>query len=128
MHEPVHELVNEQPESGLARLVLIADADQPSSLQFAFQLLLEAEFNAIDEALDDFIWHLPKGSCAEPALQGLQTALAPAWQNGLALPPAAFERLAYLAAAWQRRMRERLGGQWPGHRHFFPADAILPRQ
>lgn len=96
------------PEGSVAELVWLDLGAEPTAAQLNLQPLLEAEFNAIDTALDDFIWHLPKGSLARPAALALQAALEPHWARGLRLPPAAFERLAYLAAGWQRRLADRL--------------------
>lgn len=104
-----------QPETsaaGVAALVLLEPGGETSPLQLDVAPLLagdgEAGFEAIEAALDDFIWHLPRGSRAQPAAPALLAALEPAWRAGLRLPAAAFERLAYLAAAWQRRLAEKL--------------------
>jgi hypothetical protein len=79
-----------------------------SPLQLNLRPLLEVAFEQIAEALDDFVWHLPKGSRALPAATALSRALEPRWRAGLRLEAPAFERLAYLAASWQRRLAERL--------------------
>lgn len=70
--------------------------------------ILDGELKLLDEALDDFIWHLPRGAMAMQAAPALLAALEPAWRNGMTLEPEAFEALAYLGAAWQRRLSERL--------------------
>ncbi len=104
-------------EDPVAELVLLEAGVAASPLQFDLAPFLapqpagEAEgdgFQAIEDALDDFVWHLPRGSRAQPAAPALVATLEPAWRAGLRLPPAAFERLAYLAAAWQRRLAEKL--------------------
>ena len=101
-------------ENGVAELVWLEGGDeaggekQGSPLQLDLQPLLEVAFEQIDEALDDFCWHLPKGSRALPAATALSRALDPRWRTGLRLEVPAFERLAYLAASWQRRLAERL--------------------
>ncbi len=98
--------------AGPAVLVLLEPGSEASPLQLDVGPLLagdgEAGFEAIEAALDDFVWHLPRGSRAQPAAPALLAALEPAWRAGLRLPPVAFERLAYLAAAWQRRLAEKL--------------------
>jgi len=66
------------------------------------------EFNHLDEALEEFVWHLPRGSTAIHAAPALLDALEPAWRNGLRLSAKSFEKIAYLSAAWQRRLTERL--------------------
>ncbi|MCP9817469.1 hypothetical protein KBY76_12490 [Synechococcus sp. GreenBA-s] len=95
-------------EPGVATLVLLPVGAEPSPLQLDLGPLLAAEFGAIEEALDDFVWHLPKGSRALPAAQALTAALEPFWRRGGRLSPLAFERLAYGAAAWQRCLGDRL--------------------
>jgi hypothetical protein len=92
----------------LAELVLLEPGASAGPLQLDLAPLLAAEPEAIDAALDDFVWHLPRGSGALPAATALQALLEPRWRQGLRLPAAAFERLAYLAASWQRRLGERL--------------------
>lgn len=109
----------------VAELVLLEAGSEASALQFDLTPLLAADaegdgcqadsqwdsqagFQQIEDALDDFVWHLPRGSRAQPAAPALLAALEPAWRAGLRLQPAAFERLAYLAAAWQRRLAEKL--------------------
>jgi hypothetical protein len=92
----------------LAQLVLLDEGVEATPLQLNLRPLLLAEFEAIEAALEDFVWHLPRGSRALPAAPALQQALEPRWRLGRRLPAEAFERLAYLAAAWQRRMGERL--------------------
>lgn len=100
-------------EAPLAELVWLPDDRQASPLQLNLAPLLAQEeagdpLPALEEALDDFIWNLPRGSRAQPAATTLLAALEPAWRGGLRLPAAAFERLAYLAGVWQRRFREKL--------------------
>jgi hypothetical protein len=96
-------------EPGVAELVWLEDGEEGASpLQLNLRPLLEVAFEQIDEALDDFIWHLPKGSGALPAATALSRALEPRWRAGLRLEAPAFERLAYLAASWQRRLADRL--------------------
>jgi len=101
-------------EPGVAELVWLEGGEEKggktegSPLQLDLQPLLEVGFEQIDEALDDFCWHLPKGSRALPAATALSRALEPRWRAGLRLEAPAFERLAYLAASWQRRLAERL--------------------
>ena len=96
----------EQP--GLARLVLAEDDGPGTPLAFNLRPLLAAGFEEIDAALDDFVWHLPRGCRAIAVAPGLLAALEPCWLAGEQLPQAAFERLAYLAAAWQRRLAGKL--------------------
>lgn len=105
---PADVLQAASPQGCVAELVWLDPRAEPSPLQLDVQPLLEAEFNAIDAALDDFIWHLPKGCLARQAALALQAALELNWAKGLRLRPAAFERLAYLAAGWQRRLADRL--------------------
>ena len=96
-------------EPGVAELVWLEDGEKEGApLQLDLHPLLEVAFEQIDEALDDFCWHLPKGSRALPAATALSRALEPRWCAGLRLEAPAFERLAYLAASWQRRLAERL--------------------
>jgi hypothetical protein len=97
-------------EPGLAELVWHEPGTEAEvhPLQLNLQPLLLAAFEAIDTALEDFVWNLPRGCRARPVAAALQQVLEPRWQMGLQLPPEAFERLAYLAAAWQRRLGERL--------------------
>jgi hypothetical protein len=95
-------------EAGLARLVLAEGDGAGTALELNIRPLLTAEFEAIDAALDDFVWHLPRGSRAMAVAPALQEALEPRWQAGERLPQAAFERLAYLGAAWQRRLAPKL--------------------
>lgn len=97
-----------EEEGVLAELVLLDEHKHPSPLQLDLRPLLAADFDALDAALDDFVWHLPRGSRAVSAPMALQQALEPFWRGGERLPAAAFERLAYLAAAWQRRLGDRL--------------------
>ena len=92
----------------VAELVLFRTGGVATALQFDLGPLLTAPFEAIEQALDDFIWHLPKGYTARPVGQALMAALEPHWAAGLRLEAPAFERLAYLAAAWQRRFEEKL--------------------
>jgi hypothetical protein len=82
--------------------------EEASPLKLNLRPLLELAFEQIDEALDDFCWHLPRGSRALPAATALSRALEPRWRTGLRLEAAAFERMAYLAASWQQRLAERL--------------------
>jgi hypothetical protein len=96
-------------EPAVAELVWLEGGGEAGSpLQLDLHPLLEMAFEQIDEALDDFCWHLPKGSRALPAATALSRALEPRWRAGLRLQAPAFERLAYLAASWQRRLDERL--------------------
>jgi hypothetical protein len=92
----------------LAELVLLEPGASAGPLQLDLAPLLAAEPEAIEAALDDFVWHLPRGSRALPAATALPALLEPRWRQGLRLPAAALERLAYLAASWQRRLGERL--------------------
>jgi hypothetical protein len=106
---PDQERVPATPEiPGVAELVLLPPGAPASSLQFDLQPLLLAEFIQIEEALDAFCWHLPKGSRARPAVAALPLALEPLWQAGQRLEAWSFERLAYLASSWQRRFSDRL--------------------
>lgn len=95
-------------EVGCAELVCLADGEEASALQCNIRPLLQADFGAIDQALDDFIWHLPRGSRASPAASSLVMALEPHWRAGMHLPAKSFEGLAHLAAAWQRRLADKL--------------------
>ncbi len=95
-------------DAGLAELVLREHGEPSSALQLNLAPLLALESEAIEAALDDFVWHLPRGSRALPAATTLLAALEPAWRGGLRLTEPAFARLAYLAAAWQRRLAEKL--------------------
>jgi hypothetical protein len=95
-------------EPGVAELVWLEGGEEGSPLQLNLPPILEVAFEQIDEALDDFCWHLPMGSRALPAATALSRALEPRWSAGLRLEAPAFERLAYLAASWQRRLAERL--------------------
>jgi hypothetical protein len=101
----------------VATLVLPEAGEEVSTLQFDLTPLLagdeecdgsQAGFQQIEDALDDFVWHLPRGCRVQPAAPALLLALEPAWRAGLRLTTAAFERLAYLAASWQRRLAEKL--------------------
>jgi hypothetical protein len=98
----------QEPEPGLAELVLLEAEQIASPLQLDLAPLLTAEFEAIEAALDDFVWHLPRGSRALAAAPALLAVLEPAWSEGVRFSAGAFERLAYLAAAWQRRLADRL--------------------
>jgi hypothetical protein len=96
-------------EPAVAGLVLLEKgASSTSPLQLDLAPLLAAEPEAIEAALDDFVWHLPQGCRALPAATALPALLEGHWRQGRRLPAAAFERLAYLAASWQRRLGERL--------------------
>lgn len=95
-------------EPGVAEVVWLEPGSTPTPLQLDLGPLLQAEFEQIEEALDGFCWHLPRGSRARPATATLTTALAPRWRVGERLPAHAFERLACLAASWQRRLAGRL--------------------
>jgi hypothetical protein len=101
-------------EPGVGELVWLAGGEEKegeeesSPLKLNLRPLLELAFEQIDEALDDFCWHLPRGSRALPAATALSRALEPRWRTGLRLEAAAFERMAYLAASWQQRLAERL--------------------
>lgn len=98
----------QEPEPGTAELVLLQAGQSASRLQLDLAPLLSAEFEAIEAALDDFVWHLPRGSRARAAAPALLAVLEPAWREGVRFSAGAFERLAYLAAAWQRRLADRL--------------------
>jgi hypothetical protein len=98
----------QEPEPGVAELVLLQAEQTASTLQLDLAPLLTAEFEAIEAALDDFVWHLPRGSRARAAAPALLAVLEPAWSAGVRLSAGAFERLAYLAAAWQRRLADKL--------------------
>ncbi|MFZ0408880.1 MAG: hypothetical protein WAM11_12335 [Cyanobium sp.] len=93
---------------GVADLIWLEPGATASPLQLDLGPLLLAEFDQIEAALDDFCWHLPRGSRARPAAAALPLALEPRWRAGQRLEAGAFERMAYLAAAWQRRLSERL--------------------
>jgi hypothetical protein len=95
-------------ESALAEMVLLEEGASASPLQLDLAPLLAAEPEAIEAALDDFVWHLPRGCRALPAATALPALLEGHWRQGLRLPAAAFERMALLAASWQRRLGERL--------------------
>jgi hypothetical protein len=96
-------------EPGVAELVWLEDGVEAASLvQLNLRPLLEAPFEQIDEALDEFCCHLPKGSRALQAAPALTRSLEPRWRTGQRLEAPAFERLAYLAGSWQRRLAERL--------------------
>ena len=97
-----------EPEPGLAELVLLAAEQSANPLQLDLGPLLTADFEAIEAALDDFVWHLPRGSRARAAAPALLAVLEAAWSEGVRFSAGAFERMAYLAAAWQRRLVERL--------------------
>jgi hypothetical protein len=94
--------------AAVAELVFLEDGASPSPCQLDAGCLVAVDFAAIDAALDDFVWHLPRGCQATQAASALPQALEARWRQGLRLDAAAFERLAYLAAAWQRRLAERL--------------------
>ena len=104
--EPVQAATAADP--GTAAMVILEEGTEATPLQLDLRPWLDAEFGAIEEALDDFLWHLPKGSRALPAAQALLAALEPLWLRGERLPAGAFERLAYGAAAWQRRLGDKL--------------------
>jgi hypothetical protein len=89
-------------------MALLAEGESASPLQLDLAPLLAAEPEAIEAALDDFVWHLPRGCRALPAATALPALLEGHWRQGLRLPAAAFERMALLAASWQRRLGERL--------------------
>ena len=96
-------------EPGVVELVWLEDGEEEATpLQLNLHPLLEVAFEQIDEALEDFCWHLPRGSRALPAATALSRALEPRWRTGQRLEAPAFERLAYLAGSWQRRLAERL--------------------
>ncbi len=99
---------------GVAKIALLGADETSSRLELnlapllANNQILAGELKLLDEALDDFIWHLPRGVMAMHAAPALVAVLEPAWRNGMTLEPEAFEALAYLGAAWQRRLSERL--------------------
>jgi hypothetical protein len=95
-------------EPGLAGMALLEPGASAGPLALDLAPLLEAEPEAIEAALDDFVWHLPRGSRALPAATALPALLEAQWRQGRRLPAVAFERLAYLAASWQRRLADRL--------------------
>jgi len=95
-------------EPDVAELVLLPEQGVATALQFDLRPFLRGEAVEIDDVLDDFVWHLPRGSRAEPAAAGLLRVLEPHWVKGLRLTPPVFEQLAQLAAAWQRRLASRL--------------------
>ncbi len=97
-----------QPEPAAAELVLLEAGQTAEAWQLDLAPLLTAELEAIEAAMDDFVWHLPRGSRARPAAPALLAVLDPAWKTGLRLSPVALERLAYLAAVWQRRLADKL--------------------
>ena len=99
-------VVDEQP--GVAEVVWLDPGDTPTALQLDLGPLLNAEFERIEEVLDGFCWHLPRGSRALPATAALVAALAPRWRAGERLEAPAFERLSCLAASWQRRLAAKL--------------------
>jgi hypothetical protein len=107
-----HDSVAPQPaaaaEPALAGMALLAEGESASPLQLDLAPLLAAEPEAIEAALDDFVWHLPRGCRALPAATALPSVLEAHWRQGGRLPAAAFERLAILAASWQRRLADRL--------------------
>jgi hypothetical protein len=63
---------------------------------------------AVDEALDDFCWNLPKGMEARQASESLLASLEPQWAAARRWPAEAWGLVAYAAAAWQRRLGEKL--------------------
>ena len=95
-------------EPALAGLALLEEGASAGPLQLDLAPLLGAEPEVIEAALDDFVWHLPRGCRALPAATALPALLEGHWRQGLRLPAAAFERLAILAASWQRRLGDRL--------------------
>ena len=68
----------------------------------------EPSLEAIDDALDDFCWYLPKGARARQALPSLMASLEPQWTSGHHLPQASCGKLAYAVSNWQRRLQEKL--------------------
>ena len=103
---------------GVAELVWLEPGEQASPLQLDLGPLLMAEFERIEEALDDFCWHLPRGSRALAAARAMTRALEPRWRAGERLEARAFERLAFLAASWQRRLADRLEPLPPQDWHY----------
>jgi hypothetical protein len=95
-------------QPALAGMAMLEEGASASPLQLDLVPLLAAEPEEIEAALDDFVWHLPRGCRALPAATALPALLEGHWRQGLRLPAAAFERLAILAASWQRRLGERL--------------------
>lgn len=73
-----------------------------------FRAEAEPTLEALDGALDDFCWHLPRGSTARQALPSLMASLEPQWAAGMRLPQTSCGLLAYAASSWQRRLQEKL--------------------
>ena len=70
--------------------------------------LLSTGPEAVDRLLDDFCWHLAKSAPVQSASESLLESLQPLWQEGLRLDAEACGLLAYAAAAWQRRLGDRI--------------------
>ena len=96
----------------LAELVVLPPgvAAEPGQLDLAPLFADDAEpsLEAIDDALDDFCWYLPKGAQARQAMPSLMASLEPQWASGYRLPQASCGKLAYAASTWQRRLQEKL--------------------
>lgn len=108
-----------QPAESLpaARLVLLpSDTEATPGLldlgpllrQQAGSDLLSTGPEAVDRLLDDFCWHLAKSAPVQSASESLLESLQPLWQEGLRLDAEACGLLAYAAAAWQRRLGDRI--------------------
>lgn len=85
-------------------------AAEPGQLDLGplFAGAAEPSLELIDDALDDFCWHLPKGAQARQAMPSLMASLEPQWGSGFRLPQASCGKLAYAASTWQRRLQEKL--------------------
>ncbi|SBO44337.1 conserved protein of unknown function [Cyanobium sp. NIES-981] len=113
-------------ENRPARLVLLpAGAEGASELLDLGPLLRQLEGGdllgagpkGVDQLLDDFCWHLAGTTAARPASETLLESLEPQWQEGLRLSSDACGLLAYAAAAWQRRLGERIDPLPPSDWH-----------
>jgi hypothetical protein len=94
-------------ESELARMVLEPATHEPSLLEFDLGPIVRMEPADADQALEEFIWNLPRGVRALAAGPALLGALSRFWEEGKRLNADELEHLAVLAASWQRRMADR---------------------
>jgi hypothetical protein len=94
------------PEGPL-QLVLQRDASSPAAC-LNLAPLLTADLQELEAALARFVAGQDASREALPAASSLLASLLPLWQSGGRLPAGSFALLSYAAAAWQRRLGERL--------------------
>jgi hypothetical protein len=93
---------------GPLQLVLLQEgaACRPEWLNLA--PLLTADLEELEQAMAAFLARHDHGGSALAASTGLLQSLVPLWRSGGRLPAGSFALLSYAAAAWQRRLGERI--------------------